>query len=618
MPMSRKHLFAGLEVSAQLPGEVRVPRRVNLHMSIRTGMLLPVLLLFCLTFLIPVGVHAQVDYWAPWVTNTTATSATINWRGADTGSGSVEYATSAYYDEHHSFQKTITSGTTGAYQHVVLTDLDANTSYVYHAKPSDSADQFGNRTFRTMPVSGPFTFLVISDSHAQEKRFRYVAEAIAKYETEPLFVLDGGDYAGWDWEPYWSVYFQVADGMLAKFPIFHAIGNHEYHNLGHSEGPPTDAAQYHLTFNAAQGGALNWSFDCSGVRFVVLNSPDPNKANGDDPQPSLALAKSQAAWLAQELNNSMAGTFTIHHHPIWDYGRTGIDTRLQPWETLYHRYPISANFAGHTHCYQRYSVSGIPYFVVGNAGGKFDDLNPDDRHAKWYRYGETRQLGYLKVAVDPERNTATAQEIFIGSVPSDDSTDVTVYDPPIVADVVTFPLSSTLSTLSVTKSGLGAGTVTSSDASINCGPTCQAHYKLTTTVSFTPTADTGSVFMGWTGPCSGTGKCSVTMRSGANVTVGTIFEKNFCTYSLSPAKKTFTSKKGSVSVKVTAKGHGITDCPEPTIVNDTDWITYTKGPFTDNKGTVVVTVPAYTGTTTRKGILEIGGTDFTALQSAKP
>ena len=137
-------------------------------------------MLFCLFCVVPAIADGTVDYWAPWVTKLTTTSATINWQGADDGSGSVEYATSSYYNEHQSFQKTVTSQTTGAYQHVALTDLEPNTSYVYRARPSDNPDQFSNRTFKTMPVSGPFTFIVISDTHAQEKRFKYVADAIAK------------------------------------------------------------------------------------------------------------------------------------------------------------------------------------------------------------------------------------------------------------------------------------------------------------------------------------------------------------------------------------------------------------------------------------------------------
>lgn len=381
-----------------------------------------------------------VDYWAPWVTNPTKHSATINWKGASDGAGSVDYARSGYYAKHQRFEKTVASGTVGAYQHVNLVNLHPDTAYVYRVRPSDDEGAFGNRAFRTMPVSGPFTFIVISDSHAQEKRFKYVADAIAAHETDVLFILDGGDYAGWDDEVFWTTYFQYADGMLAKFPIFHTVGNHEYHNNGHPDGPPTEADQYHWTFDVPVHGALNYSFDCSGIRFVVLNSPDPNNANGDDPHTSLTLAESQSSWLKKQLHNDKLGTFTIHHHPIWDFGRATTNPDLQPWETLYHSYNISANFAGHTHNYQRYSVEGIPYFVVGNAGGKFADFTPGDPYAVWYRFGQTRQLGYLKVTVHPGKNRATAQEIFVAWVEENDSETATVYDPPVIADEVTFPL----------------------------------------------------------------------------------------------------------------------------------------------------------------------------------
>ena len=51
-----------------------------------------------------------------------------------------------------------------------------------------------------------------------------------------------------------------------------------------------------------------------------------------------------------------------------------------------------------------------------------------------------RQLGYLKVTVHPAKNRATAQEIFVAWVEEDDSETATVYDPPVIGDVVTFPL----------------------------------------------------------------------------------------------------------------------------------------------------------------------------------
>ncbi|MDP2755168.1 MAG: PKD domain-containing protein [Nitrospirota bacterium] len=73
-------------------------------------------------------------------------------------------------------------------------------------------------------------------------------------------------------------------------------------------------------------------------------------------------------------------------------------------------------------------------------------------------------------------------------------------------------------TLSVTKAGTGSGTVTSSPAGINCGSTCSASFNQGTTVTLTPTPATGSTFAGWSGACSGTGTCTVTMDGNKNVT----------------------------------------------------------------------------------------------------
>jgi len=58
-----------------------------------------------------------------------------------------------------------------------------------------------------------------------------------------------------------------------------------------------------------------------------------------------------------------------------------------------------------------------------------------------YENGATRQLGYLKISVDPENNTATAQEVFVAYVEEKDSIETPhVYDPPIVEEAITFQL----------------------------------------------------------------------------------------------------------------------------------------------------------------------------------
>lgn len=54
-------------------------------------------------------------------------------------------------------------------------------------------------------------------------------------------------------------------------------------------------------------------------------------------------------------------------------------------------------------------------------------------------------------------------------------------------------------TLTVTKSGDGTGTVTSSPSGINCGGDCSEVYTANTVVTLTPTPDANNAFAGWSG-----------------------------------------------------------------------------------------------------------------------
>jgi hypothetical protein len=85
------------------------------------------------------------------------------------------------------------------------------------------------------------------------------------------------------------------------------------------------------------------------------------------------------------------------------------------------------------------------------------------------------------------------------------------------ARVVTATFSLLPETLTVSKSGSGSGSVSSSPAGISCGSTCSHAYAFGTSVTLTATATSGSLFSGWSGACSGTGTCSVTMNSAASV-----------------------------------------------------------------------------------------------------
>ena len=71
--------------------------------------------------------------------------------------------------------------------------------------------------------------------------------------------------------------------------------------------------------------------------------------------------------------------------------------------------------------------------------------------------------------------------------------------------------------LSVSRAGDATGTVTSSPAGIDCGVACSGSYAAGTVVTLTATPGAGSSFAGWSGDCSGTGSCTLTMSAARSV-----------------------------------------------------------------------------------------------------
>ncbi|NOT51238.1 MAG: hypothetical protein HOP10_08165 [Chitinophagaceae bacterium] len=71
--------------------------------------------------------------------------------------------------------------------------------------------------------------------------------------------------------------------------------------------------------------------------------------------------------------------------------------------------------------------------------------------------------------------------------------------------------------LATSKNGTGDGTISSSPSGISCGAACNSMYDAGTSVTLIATTDANSSFAGWSGACSGTGSCVVTMDALKNV-----------------------------------------------------------------------------------------------------
>ena len=64
----------------------------------------------------------------------------------------------------------------------------------------------------------------------------------------------------------------------------------------------------------------------------------------------------------------------------------------------------------------------------------------------------------------------------------------------------------------------GSGAVTSSPSGISCPSLCTMNFSSSTPVTLTATPSGGATFTGWSGACSGTGSCVVTMNALASAT----------------------------------------------------------------------------------------------------
>ena len=99
----------------------------------------------------------------------------------------------------------------------------------------------------------------------------------------------------------------------------------------------------------------------------------------------------------------------------------------------------------------------------------------------------------------------------------------------------------------VQKAGAGGGVVNEGSGAISCGTKCVGEFRTGQVATLTAMPDSRSVFTGWSGGCSGTGRtCSLTVSADATVTA--TFTRKLATLRVSHVGSgTVTSRPGGIS-----------------------------------------------------------------------
>ncbi len=320
-------------------------------------------------------------------------SATLTWGRADGSGKAATVVRSA--DRHHIF---------------TLDGLTPDTRYSYRLQ-GDGFDS-GKREFHTLPEQPEsFRFLALGDVRSLPDVWHKVATRIYENEQDALFIVGTGDYPadGSQYDQWIDQFFAPARDLLARIPLWPAIGNHERTRQFVTSPPTTEEVErsHYFSLFELPGNEHWYRVD---YRYVTLLIIDSNS--------QLAPGFQQYEWLREQLR-SPRRRFTVaafHHAPLTSgpHGRRLADGTPREWPVdqgqrflmpLFEMYGVDLVLNGHDHLYERSEKDGVTYVVTGGGGAPLYQINSAEN-----RYQQVAKSinHYLAVDVSPGKMDVTA------------------------------------------------------------------------------------------------------------------------------------------------------------------------------------------------------------------
>ena len=331
----------------------------------------------------------------PYLQDARPNSITVLWRTDSAALPSVEVRPAA---APTAAWRAITASdrTSGAV--VTIPGLEPGTQYDYRIRADGEVISDVER-FRTLPAPSTdrLDCVVYGDNRTNHSPHADVVRRILSEPAPPQLLLHTGDLVeSGGRDDLWEVFFQIERGLLARVPVFPAIGNHEDDSPLYFESFRTP------TNGTAQGSGRWYSFDAGPAHFVALD------VVFSDIDPGTA----QVRWLESDLARSdRPFKFVYFHYPPYNASSPhGSSLKLRAaLEGLFLQHKVSAVFTGHAHIYERAEGAGIPpllYFVSGGGGAPQHTVGQQD----FTRYTE-QSYHFLRVGIRGDRLTTVGVRV---------------------------------------------------------------------------------------------------------------------------------------------------------------------------------------------------------------